>query len=118
MPDVDPLDRLRLMYEQNLRRGPFPTEECYIAGFGDGSIRLELDLFLADIAGIASHGQKLKVISTARRLEFLRISSSSFWDRFPSPEIRERITVERTPSLFRLMEDAEEARQLILHCLE
>jgi len=117
MAVLDDLKRLRLIYEQSLGRSPFPTEECPIAGIA-GKLHGELVIYLADIAGIASHGQKLNAISPERRLEFLKLSSRSFWDKFPSPEIQERITLEQTPNLFRLMDDTEQARQLIVAYLE
>jgi hypothetical protein len=117
MADLDQLNRLRLMYEQSLGRGPFPTDECFIAEI-TGELHGELVIHLADIAGVAAHGQKLQTITAERRLEFLRISSRSFWDKFPSPGVQQRITSEHTPNLFRLMEDTEQARQLILRCLE
>jgi len=117
MTDLDDLKRLRLIYEQSLGWGPFPTEECFTAGI-TGKLHGELVVYLADIAGIASHGQKLKAISPERRLEFLKLSSRSFWDKFPSPETPQRITLERVPNLFHLMEDVEEARRLIIAYLD
>jgi hypothetical protein len=117
MTNPNSLKRLRLMYEQSLGRSPFPTEECFIAGITE-KLHGELVVYLADIAGIASHGQKLKTISPERRLEFLKLSSPSFWDKFPSPEVQQKITSEHTPNLLRMMEDIEQARQLILACLK
>ena len=117
MTDFDDLKRLRLIYEQSLGRGPFPTEECFTAGI-TGKLHGELVVYLADIAGIASHGQKLNAISPERRLEFLKLSSRSFWDKFQPPEVQQRISLEHTPDLFRLIEDTEQARQLILTCLK
>lgn len=117
MAELEDMMRLRFIYETELRRGPFPTKECGIAEI-DGKLRLELDIYLANIAGIASHGAKLQTIEPDRRREFIEFAERAFWDRFPAPQIQKKINLKRTPSLYRLLESTEEARLLILKCLD
>ena len=108
------LATLRQIYETKLSKGPFPTKECADAGI---TYRLhgELLVFFADIAGIASHGERLESIGESRRREFQRLVERSFWERWP--DARVKITPESTPELYELMEDTEMARLMIRDCL-
>jgi hypothetical protein len=112
---MDILITLREMYDSKLGKEPFPTKECASAGFTD-RLHGELVMFLADIAGIASHGEKLATVSASRKLEFQRLTDRSFWERWP--DARARVTPESTPNLYRRMEDTEKARLLIRKYLE
>jgi hypothetical protein len=104
------LVKLRAMYMQKLRIGPFPTQECSLSGI-TGKLHGALMMYLADVAGIASHGVKLASLEDTRRTSFQKAVAGSFWDRYP--DARRRITIEKTPVLFRLMANTEEARLLI-----
>jgi anti-sigma factor RsiW len=99
------------MYVTKLGKGPYPTSDCSAAGLTD-SEKLAVQMFLSDIAGIASHGQKLATITAARRAEFEKIAARSFEERWP--HTCAKITPERSPRLFRSIKDSEEARSLIL----
>ncbi len=114
MKGVDALDQLREMYVTKLGKGPFPNADCSAARLNDREHGI-LVLYLADIAGIASHGRKLASISADRHAEFERIAGRSFEEQWP--DTSGKITLERSPTLFRLMKDTEEARQLIMRCL-
>ena len=102
--------RLREMYVQKLGVGPFPTEECFAARI-HGKLHGKLVLYLDDIAGIASHGVKLADLEELRKLEFQKLVARSFWEQNPSA--RQKITLKKTPVLFQLLADTEEARLLI-----
>jgi hypothetical protein len=104
------LVRLREIYLRKLRIGPFPTDECSRARIG-GKLHGELVIYLADIAGIASHGVKLADLGESRKLEFQMLVARNFWESNPSA--RQKITLEKTPVLFQLLTDTEEARLLI-----
>jgi hypothetical protein len=106
----DDLVRLREIYVQKLGVGPFPVEECSIARIR-GRLHGELVIYLADIAGIASHGVKLANLGELRRLEFQELVARSFWEL--NPTARQKITMKKTPVLFQLLADTEEARLLI-----
>lgn len=72
-------------------------------------------MYLANIAGIASHGEKLLNLEAARRKEFRMLVTQSFADRWP--EISQKITMNHTPVLRQLMDDTEDARSLIKEIL-
>jgi hypothetical protein len=72
-------------------------------------------MYLADVAGIASHGRRLASISAARRAEFKKIVAQSFEERWPYTSAK--ITLERSPTLLRLMKDTDEARLLVMRYL-
>jgi len=112
---VDVLDQLREIYETKLRKGPFPTAECSAASLTGREHGL-LTMFLADIAGIASHGKKLDSITAPRKSEFEKFVALSFRDKWPTTNAK--IPRERAPTLFRLMKDTEEARLLIVRYFE
>jgi hypothetical protein len=73
-------------------------------------------MYLADVAGIASHGSKLIGLEAVRREEFRKLVSESFTERWP--QIAQQISINETPKLRRLMDDTEEARLLIKKILE
>jgi len=106
----DELARLGEIYDKKLSPGPFPSRDFRVAGLPP-QLDLRLELYIYDIAGIASHGIKLATITAERRAEFRKIVAQNFWDRHP--ETRERVTAESTPVLFQLMEDMEEARLIV-----
>jgi hypothetical protein len=106
----DILIRLGEIYTQKLFGGPFPSKECEAAWIR-GRFHGELILYLADIAGIASHGVKLANLEEPRRTSFVKLASQSFFDRHPEAKVK--ITPIKTPVLFQLMADTEEARLLI-----
>ena len=108
---VNPSDQLRELFEKKLGKGPFPTADCRTAKLSDREHGI-LTLFLADIAGIASHGKKLASITETRKDEFKRIVSQSFQERWP--ETSAKITSERSPTLYLCLKDTEEARLLIM----
>lgn len=111
---MDALDRLREMYETKLGKGPFPTADCSAARLNDREHGI-LTLYLADIAGIASHGRRLASVTADRHAEFKKIVARSFEERWPDTSVK--ITTEKSPALFRLMNDTEEARRLIMRYL-
>jgi len=98
------------MYTQKLGVGPFPTNDCAVARI-TGELHGELVIYLANIAGIASHGANLATLEAPRKLEFRRLVARSFSERFP--QAKQKITPEKAPMLFRLMADTDEARLLI-----
>jgi hypothetical protein len=106
---------LREIYEKKLAAGPFPTADCSTARL-TGREHGRLTMFVADIAGIASHGRRLDSITETRKWEFKKIVARSFEERWPATNAK--ITSERAPTLFHLMKDTEEARVLIVRCLE
>ena len=112
---MNALDQLREIYETKLREGPFPTAECSTARLTDREHGI-VTIFLADIAGIASHGQGLASITVARESEFRKIVAQSFDERWPDTSAK--ITPEQSPTLFRRMSDSEEARLLIVRYLD
>jgi hypothetical protein len=75
----------------------------------------ELLLHIEHIAGIASHGLKLIGLKEVRREEFRKLTAESFAARWP--QIAQKITVDETPLLRQLMDDTEEARQIIKRVL-
>lgn len=111
---MDALGHLREIYEKKLREGPFPTADCSIAELTEYKHGI-VTTFLADIAGVASHGPRLATISEARKAEFREIVARSFDERWP--DMSAKVAPERSPTLFRLLKDSEEARLLILHYL-
>jgi hypothetical protein len=106
--------RLRSMYDLKLRRGPYPTSEVSPQRFPEpepGTI----SMYLADIAGVASHGEKLLNLELTRRREFRTLVAQSFAERWP--DISQKITMNHTPVLRQLMNDTEDARVLIKEVL-
>ncbi len=106
--------RLRSMYDLKLGRGPYPTSEVSPQLFPEpepGTI----SMYLADIAGIASHGERLLALEVSRRNQFRALTAQSFAERFP--DVSQKITMDRTPILRQLMNDTEEARTLIVGVL-
>jgi hypothetical protein len=111
---VEECVRLRSIYELRLGRGPYPTFEVSPQRFPErepGTI----SMYLADIAGIASHGEKLLNLENTRREEFRTLVAQSFADRWP--DISQKITLKHTPVLRQLMNDTESARILIREVL-
>ncbi len=112
---MDDGNKLRRLYDETLAKGPFPAIECGQAEIS-GKLHLELILFLADIAGLASRGEQgLASLSERERDKFRDIASRSIFGRLP--EMRERITPQATPKLHALLEATERARLLILESL-
>lgn len=106
--------RLRIMYDLKLWPGPYPTSEVTPQLFPEPEPSIIL-MYLADIAGIASHGEKLLNLKAARHDEFQRLVAQSFADQWPS--ISQKITKSATPVLHQLMNDTEDARKLIKEVL-
>jgi len=111
---VEECVRLRSMYDLRLGRGPYPTFEVSPQWFPEPEPGTIL-MYLADIAGIASHGEKLLNLEITRRDEFRTLVAQSFADRWPV--ISQKITVNHTPVLRQLMNDTEDARILIKEVL-
>lgn len=107
---MDPLDHLREMYETRLKKGPFPNADCSAAGLTDREHGI-VTMFLADVAGIASHGRKLAFVPKERKTKFRDFVARSFEERWP--DTCAKITSERAPALFNRMKDTDEARLLI-----
>jgi hypothetical protein len=64
------------MYEEKLKPGPYPTSESHtetLSGTDTGT----LSLYLADVAGIASHGEKLIGLEAIRREQFRKITPAT-----------------------------------------
>jgi hypothetical protein len=72
-------------------------------------------MYLADIAGIASHGERLIALEPAKSDKFRKIVAQSFAEKWP--RISRHISMNETPQLCRLMDDTEEARLLIKQAL-
>jgi hypothetical protein len=68
-------------------------------------------MYLADIAGIASHGEKLIELETHRRNQFRKVVAESLAEKWP--RISQQINLNETPRLHRLMDNTEQARVLI-----
>ena len=102
--------RLREMYEAKLKPGAYPTSEVTLERFPEPSPGT-VSMYLADVAGIASHGEKLLGLEATRRDQFRKVVADSFAERWP--QISRHITMDDTPILCRLMNDTEEARALI-----
>src|SRR5450432_237972 len=112
---MDDGDKLRRLYDVTLGKGPFPTIECGQAQIS-GKLHLELTLYLADIAGLASRGdQGLASLSEREKDKFRGLASRSIFGRLP--EIRAKITPQATPKLHALLDATEQARLLILETL-
>jgi len=112
--------KLAQLYEQELGVGPFPLEEARQVGRGKDWVRFHgcLNLFLADIAGIASHGKRLKKISSERKVEFQRIAAQPFFARYPEYHyIETRMQTSDVPGLKGLLDSTEQARLLIIEAL-
>jgi len=112
--------RLAQLYEKELGVGPFPTRQTYEVGQGKNYDRFHasLTLYLANIAGIASHGKQLRKISSERKAEFQRIAAQSFFVRYPDfGYIEQRIQSSDVPDLKRLLDFTEQARLLIIEAL-
>jgi hypothetical protein len=107
---MDLPDQLCDIYESKLVKGPFPWAECAKARLTDEEHGI-LTIYLADIAGIASHGQQLARIAEGRRSQFCQLVEQSFADRWPN--LYAKVTAEHTPALFVLIMDTERARMLI-----
>ena len=111
------LVKLRQLYEAELGKGPFPLKQVREVGKGKDYdyFHGHLDHWLADIAGIASHGKRLNKISAERKSEFRQLAAQPFFTEHPQfRRIQERISKSDVPDLKRLMESTETARLLIL----
>jgi hypothetical protein len=102
--------RLRDMYEAKLKPGPYPTSEVTLERFPEPSSGT-ISIYLADVAGIASHGEKLLGLEDTRQNQFRKVVAGSFAETWP--QISRHITMDDTPILCQLMKDTEEARVLI-----
>ena len=111
---MDALDQLREMFETKLRKVPFPLADCHAAKLTDREHGI-VTMFLADVAGIASHGRRLASITEARKTKFREFVARSFEQR--CPDTWAKITPERSSTLYRLMKDSDEARLLIMRYL-
>ncbi len=111
---MNDLKKLREIYDRKLGIGPFPGADCQVAGI-TGSLHMNLVLYLADIAGIASRGEGLAKLDDSTRQSFKPIVAKSFWEKYP--ECKEKITPADTPALYHLISAAEEARLLIASAL-
>lgn len=100
---------------KRLGRGPYPTSEVTRKRFPE-PVPGTLLIYFADIAGIASHGEKLLDLEPLRRAQFRKIVAESFAEKWP--QISRQITANETPRLRQLMDDTEEARLLIRKVLE
>jgi hypothetical protein len=98
------------LYEEKLGRGPYPTSEVTPGRFPEPALGTLL-LYLAAVAGIASHGEKLLGLEGIRREQFRKAVAESFAEKWP--QISQQISPNETPKLHRLMGDTEEARTLI-----
>ncbi len=108
------------IYVTELGKGPFPTTEVKIAGKGKLLEEFHgcLTLYLAEIAGIASRGQRLATISATERDRFLKIAELPFFARYPQFNYAEApISAGETPALKRLLDATDRARKLILQAL-
>lgn len=111
---LDDCLRLRRMYEEKLKPGPYPLSEVREMGLTD-SEKGNLSAYLADVAGIASHGGKLLTLEVSRRTKFRRYVADGFAAKWP--RITKQISASETPRMHRLMNDTEEARVLIMKIL-
>ena len=107
--------KLRRLYEEELARGPFPTKECRDAHIR-GKLHGELVVYLADIAGLASRGEKgLASLSAQEKARFRHLASRSLFER--CAEMRDKISPNATPKLYALVEATERARFSILEVI-
>ena len=112
--------KLDQLYKAELGVGPFPTAQTGKVGQGKDrdEFHAYLTTYLANIAGIVSHGKRLKRISAQRKREFQRLSALSFFTKHPQFEyIEKRIQSSDVPNLKRLLAATEEARLLIVKVL-
>jgi hypothetical protein len=107
---IEACSRLRSMYDSKLGRGPYPTSEVSPQRFPEPEPST-ISTYLADIAGIASHGTKLLNLEVTRREEFRTFVAQSFADRWP--DVSKKITTNHTPALRQLLNYTEDARTLI-----
>jgi hypothetical protein len=109
------IDKLRRMYEEELAKGPFPTDECGVAHI-DGKMHGDLIMYLANMAGLASRGiDGLTSLSESEKGAFLGFADRDLFER--CPVLQERITLVSTPKLYALLRSTEQARQLIIQAL-
>jgi hypothetical protein len=98
------------LYEEKLGRGPYRTSEVTPERFPEPAPGTLL-LYLADLAGMASHGEKLLGLEGLRREQFRKAVAESFAEKWP--QISQQISPYETPKLHRLMDGTDEARILI-----
>ena len=74
-------DQLKQLYKDALAKGPFPTEQCGRAGI-TAAVHGELILYLAEIAGLASRGERgLAALSESEKAKFHKLASSGISTR-------------------------------------
>jgi hypothetical protein len=108
---MNDLQKLRELFLQQLSRGPFPTNDCARANF-DLDIHGDLVIYLANIAGIASRGQRLKEVDVPTRASFRASTAAGWWEKHP--ETTAAVNALTTPRLYELISASEEARLIIL----
>ena len=112
---MDHLDRLKKLYDEVLGKAPFPTEECGRARI-TGAEHCELILYLADIAGLTSRGEKgLAALPEGEKAHWRKLALRSISMRLPA--VQNRIIAGTTPKLHALTDATERARILILDAL-
>jgi hypothetical protein len=74
--------RLRMLYEEKLKPGPYPTTEVTPGRFPEPAPGTLL-MYLAGVAGIASHGEKLIGLAGIRREQFRNAVAESFAEKWP-----------------------------------
>jgi hypothetical protein len=107
-------NQLRQIYNEELRKGPFPTSEYARAGI-TGAIHGNLLVYLAEMAGFASRGERLHLVSDKQKTQFWERALRSIFDR--RPKLRVLITPSTTPKLSALLEATERARLMIVRAL-
>jgi hypothetical protein len=118
--DEETLLKLEQLYKAELGIGPFPTAQTGKVSQGKDRDEFHgyLTMYLSNIAGIASHGKRLKRISEERKREFQDISALPFFVKYPQFEyIEKRIESFDVPDLKRLLDCTEQARLLIVKVL-
>jgi hypothetical protein len=101
------LSRIRVLYAEDLQ-DPFPYPGCdWIIGVGGEAFRdliPDLDVYLAETAGLASWGRKLLTWSRDQMLAAKRSQETSFFERFPRyRSLEASITPENTPDLHKAL---------------
>jgi len=113
---MDDSDQLKQLYKDALAKGPFPTDECGRAGI-TAAVHGELIIYLAEIAGLASRGERgLAALSKSDKAKFHKLASRSISTRVS--DVATRITAQATPELHGIIAATERARMLILKALE
>jgi hypothetical protein len=106
------LQKLRKLFVKQLSVGPFPAKDCAKAGIV-GKTHGDLVMYLANVAGIAERGERLRELDDPTRRSFKTIVANGWWEKHR--ETAAKVAASTTPRLYQLISATEEARLLIVN---